>query len=290
VFPPVVAVAYLLGTREGDGVVEGAGWGERTRALVRPLALAGGTTLLAAAWWYLGVRARTGSFTPSIEQDKYTAALAPPGFAPDLGAFVDELSTNLVVRTWGSFGWYSVRFPTWLAVALTVAVAGAVVAAIAPQRAASGSTRAQRAWFLLPVALLGAFVVGRSWSIYAVSSRFQFIQGRYLFAGVVGVAVLVGVGVARRLGAWGPLVVLAVGAGVQLAALRQVLDVWWGGPGLGPRGQVRALVAWSGWPGEVVAVLALGAVASGLALVAMLGAELARARAAKGRQVVSSLP
>lgn len=290
VFPPVVAVAYLLGSREGDGAAEGAGWGERARAMVRPLAVAGGTTLLAAAWWYGGVRARTGSFTPSIEQDKYTAELAPPGFQPDLGAFVDELGTNLVVRTWGSFGWYSVRFPTWLAVALTVAVAAAVVAALVPRRAASGSTRGQRAWFLLPVALLGAFVVGRAWSIYAVSSRFQFIQGRYLFAGVVGVAALVGLGVARRLGAWGPMVVLAVGACVQAAALRQVLDVWWGGPGLGPRGQARALVAWSGWPGELVALLAVAAVASGLALVATLASEVARARAGEAGEVGSALP
>ena len=50
---------------------------------------------------------------------------------------------------------------------------------------------------------------------------------------------------------------------VEAEALRRGIQGWWGGPGLGPRGQVRALAAWSGWPGELLAVLAVVALVIG---------------------------
>jgi hypothetical protein len=205
----------------------------------------------------------------------------------DLGGFLEELSRNLVVRTWGSFGWYSVRFPAWFALALTVVVVGLVASALWPRSAASGSSRVQRAWFLSPVAALGAVVVTRAWGIYATSSQFQFMQGRYLFAGVTGVLVLVGIGGHRLVGRAAPLAVAGFAAVLQVVALRQALVGWWGGPGLGPRGQLRAMVAWSGWPGEVVGVVLLAAVAAASCLAFTLVADLRRTPAEEDGQVVS---
>ena len=89
------------------------------------------------------------------------------------------------------------------------------------------------------------------------------IQGRYLLAGVVGLAVLVAAGAERLARRWAPVAVLGFAALVQADALRRCLIGFWGGPGLGPRGQVRAMVAWSAWPGEALAVLAVAAIAAG---------------------------
>jgi small subunit ribosomal protein S36 len=269
VFPPAILAAYGAGSIDAA-----AGAGRRVRALLEPLALAAVATVAVAGWWYLGVRSRTGTFTPTIESDRYTAALAPDGFRPDPGAFADELVGNLVVRFWGSFGWYSVRFWAPVAVAATVAVAALVVTALVPRRGVGASDRWQRASLLVPFVGLVAVVAARAWSLYAASSLFQFLQGRYLFPGIVGVLVLAAAGLARVAGRWAP--VVAVGAAVLLQGegVRRSLDVWWGGPGVGPLDQLRAMVAWGSWPGPVVAagaVLGLGAL---LWFVVELGREL----------------
>ena len=69
-------------------------------------------------------------------------------------------------------------------------------------------------------------------------------------------------------------VVVGLAAVVQLDAMRRCLQGWWGGPGLGPTGQLRAMVAWSGWPGEVVALLAAVALAAGAWLVVEVARDL----------------
>ena len=265
VLVPTIVVAYLLGSRErsrpdvggegGDVVV--VGWGERVRSVLAPVAAAGGAVLVVAGWWYVGVRARTGRFAPTIESDRLTSALAPPGFAPDAGRFAAEFARNVDNRFWGSFGWYTIRFPTWLATCCTLVVVAAVVVALVPRRDPSGSTRWQRVALLVPFVLLGGLVLSRAWRLYATTSSFPFMQGRYLFAGLVGLLVLVALGLARVAGRWAP-VGAAVAAGLlQAEALRRCLQGWWGGPALGPRGQVRAMVAWSAWPGEALALLGL---------------------------------
>jgi hypothetical protein len=116
---------------------------------------------------------------------------------------------------------------------------------------------------LAPTLLLGGLVAVRAWRLHVTTGQYQFIQGRYLFAGIVGSVVVVAAGVQavvpRR---WCAPAVLVAGGALQLEALRLVLAGYWGGPGLGPRGQVRALVAWSAWPGWMVAAIAVAAAAS----------------------------
>ncbi|MEZ5182000.1 MAG: DUF2142 domain-containing protein [Acidimicrobiales bacterium] len=252
VFPPVVLVAYLVGLR---------------RSALRPLVVAGGATLVGAAWWYLRVRSRTGSFAPSIETRRLTSDLQPPGFSPDPTRFLGELASKLDQRFWGSFGWYTVRVSWWWALLATVVAAAAVLTALVPRAREGEPTRLQRAVLLLPFLALGAFVSLRAWRLYATTSTFPFIQGRYLFAGLAGVLVLAAMGVARWSARWGLVGTLAVAAVLQGHALRRALADWWGGPGLGPRGQARALAAWSAWPGALLGMLVLVAVAAGAWLV-----------------------
>ena len=122
-------------------------------------------------------------------------------------------------------------------------------------------------WVLVPRSwrrwlLFGAFVVQRSFLLYRRTSKFQFIQGRYLFPAVTGLAVVVAVAVVALAGRWAlPAIAVAV-AGLQGWALRRALVGFWGGPGQGPGDQVQNLVAWSGWPGEVFLLLAVGLVAA----------------------------
>ncbi|MEZ5140384.1 MAG: hypothetical protein R2711_16915 [Acidimicrobiales bacterium] len=212
------------------------------------------------------MRSRTGSFAPSIETRRLTSDLQPRGSRRTSTRFLGELASKLDQRFWGSFGWYTVRgrgggrcWRRWW-----------------PRRRCSPRscpgregepTRLQRAVLLLPFLALGAFVSLRAWRLYATTSTFPFIQGRYLFAGLAGVLVLAAMGVARWSARWGLVGTLAVAAVLQGHALRRALADWWGGPGLGPRGQARALAAWSAWPGALLGMLVLVAVAAGAWLV-----------------------
>lgn len=276
VFPPIVALAYLVGAPRpaGEpGEVPASGRGRIARA-ARPLAVAGAVTVLGAGWWYLGVRARTGSFTPSIEGRRLTAELAPPGFEPDVWRFAGEFAAKLDQRFWGSFGWYSVRVSWWWALLATAVLGAAVATALAPRRGAADSTRLQRAVLLAPFVALAAFVAARAWGLYATTSTFPFIQGRYLFAGLTGLLVLAAVGARRWSARWALIATLAVATVLQAHAGRRALEVWWGGPGLGPRGQLHALAAWSAWPGELIGLLGVALATAG----AWLVAEVVRAR------------
>lgn len=278
VFPPLIAIAYLLGSGEPDPTP----WRERLAALVRPLAVAAAMVAAGAGWWYLHVRLDTGRFAPTIESQRLTTDLRPPGFHADRWAFAREFADQLTNRFWGSFGWYTVRFSPLFARVCAAAVGALAVVALVGRRAVGGASRAQRAFLLMPVAVLAVFVAARAWDLYATSGQFQFIQGRYLFAGVAGLAVLVGLGAAEAIGRWAPAAVAATAAFVQLQGLRRCLADWWGGPGLGPRGQLRALVAWSAWPGEALVVLGVAAAMAGGWLVAELVRDAFAAREALG--------
>jgi small subunit ribosomal protein S36 len=276
VLPPAIVLAYLVGRPVGEDAAESdppgdetdrSSWSERLRSLAVPLGLAGAVTALGAGWWYLGVRSRTGTFAPSIEDRRLTTDLQPPGFEPVLSEFATEFASKLNQRFWGSFGWYTVRFPSWLALACTVAVATTVIAALLPARDEGGASRLQRLVLLAPMAALGVLVAARAWSLHVTTGGFPFIQGRYLFAGIVGLVVLAASGLRRWTGRWAIAIALAAAAAIQLESVRRCLAAWWGGPGLGPRGQLRALAAWSGWPGELVGLLGVGVVVAGAWLV-----------------------
>jgi small subunit ribosomal protein S36 len=275
VFPPLIVVAYLMGLAEGRATDDRPprSLARFLRPLAVPALVAGATTFVLAAWWYIDVRVHTGRFAPTTEDDRLTTALRPPGFHASVVSFIGRYARDMVQRFWGSFGWYSVRFSTGFAWALTVALV-AVVAVALVAGARSGPDRRVLVGLLLPVIALKLFVMQHAWTLYVRTSKFQFIQGRYLFGGVVGLAVVVAVGLVRALGrraSVAPLVVGGVAVALQGWALHRCLQDWWGGHGVGPSGERTALVAWSGWPGEVVGVLCLGlAAAVGVTVVALV--------------------
>lgn len=286
VFVPVVPLAHWLGSAR-PGAAEGrARWGRTARGV-------GWTALpvvVGAGAWYLRAMVRTGTPSPSADADRYTSALAPPGFEADPVVFLDRFAGLFAERFWGSFGWYTVRFPGWLTVALS-AVAAVLVAVglVVADRRAGPDRRpspAMAAVLLAPVGLLVALTVSRAWTLHARSGQYPFIQGRYLFAALVGPVVVAGRGWVRLArGRWS-LPALAVGvAGLQAGALAAAVARYWGGDGVA--GRVGSLDAWSGWPdGGAIALVAAGAIAV-VALVVVAGRD---ARAGAAAPVRSGTP
>lgn len=291
VFPPFIVLAYVMGRRltdDGSRVApapvpslapEPAGRAQAWGRATVPLTAAGATTALVSAWWYVGNRIRTGRFAPTVEDQNLTTALRPPGFQADLGAYLVQFASLVNGRFWGSFGWYSVRLAWGLALVATLAVAGAAISAVAT-RSVPGLDPQERGRgrllvFLAPFVGLVGFVLARSWDLYSTTGRYVFLQGRYLLPGVVGLALVVAVGV-RRAGRWAPFVVLVPAAALQAWALHRCVSQLWGGPGLGPPDQLRALAAYSGWPGWVLKSLAVAAALSGGGLALTLAAWFSR--------------
>ena len=279
---PAVPVAWWVGSRAGPGPPRLRqeillGIGSRRERAVAVAAATSWTALpvvTVAGPWFLRVVARTGSPLPSVDAARYTSALAPPGFEADPSVFADRFVGLLAERFWGSFGWYTVRLPGWATVALTVVAIGLVLAGL------SRSDRLDRldrlGWglvvvLLTPVVLLGVLIALRAWSLHARSGQYPFIQGRYLFAGVMGPLVVAARGWDRLVrGRWSLPVLSVSVVGVQAAALTLAVVGYW--EGSGPGGRLAAVDAWSGWPdGVATALVALGAASLvGLVVVAVV--------------------
>lgn len=267
VFVPVVAAAYLVGRRGRDGSAPMA-------AVLRPLVASAATVAVVAGPWYGWAWVRNGSPVASVDADRYTEALRPPGFSPDVGAFASKAAGLLQERTWGSFGWYTVRLPGWLTVVLTVAAAavmgiGLVVAERHGHRSRETGAAARGGVprldvlivLLAPAVLLAALVVGRAWTLHARSGQYPFLQGRYLFAGIAGPLVVGAVGLhrlfpRRRL----PLLAaVATAAALQAYALHRAVKTWWGAADASLAERLDAVVAWGGLPPPVAVLVAVGA-------------------------------
>ncbi|WCO68587.1 DUF2142 domain-containing protein [Iamia majanohamensis] len=277
---PWIALAYLVAARRraraGDASTADdhaapvvAGCDVRT---VVTGAASGVVAALVSGWWWVGNKVREGSFAPSLEG---TLVPTQPGFSPDVGFFARRFGAFFTERFWGWFGLYSARIPLVVVAVATVALV--VVVAVGLWRPAPRLRRTDLLVGLVPVATLGAFVVQHAWSLYARSGQTPFIQGRYLFAVLVPLVVVAASGVARLAGRWALPAALAAALVLQAIGYATMLDGFWGGPGEGLRGELRALVAWSPWPGEALAVGAvLGALVAVAALV-VVGREVASA-------------
>jgi small subunit ribosomal protein S36 len=260
VFPPIVALAYLVGAGPDRSR-------RRSAALRSCSALA--VAFAVSGWWYLAKLVTTGHIMPSIEDTRLSAQNQVPG-PRTVGEYLDSTTSRIVDGFWGAFGWRRVQLPTALSVGMTLlCVALAVVAfrraareagraeadAAEAGRADPPITRAMLAVLLCPAAALCAFVVIRSAVIYAQTGRLAFQQGRYLFAGLSAAAVVVAIGAQHLLGRRAVPAVVIAGVLMQSAAIACCLVGWWDADSVGLPDALRAVVAWSGWPDPIVVAL-----------------------------------
>jgi small subunit ribosomal protein S36 len=267
-FLPWVGLAYVVAASRSAGSRQlGARWravvsrGERRTFLAGVAALGG--SVLVGGWWWIGNLVREGMLAPSLES---TLVATRPGFEPDAAFFVKRFAAFFPERFWGWFGLYSSRLPLLVIVLATAAL---TVAVLTGALARGNRICRSDVWLgLVPAVLIGTFVLQHAWSLYSRSGTTPFIQGRYLFPAIIGIVVAATAGVDRWTGRWGPIGILGVAIVMHVVAFMTILDDFWGAPGEGLGDELRALSAWSAWPG---AVLLIGGVAGGLALVAGLG-------------------
>ncbi|MGI8938816.1 MAG: DUF2142 domain-containing protein [Iamia sp.] len=279
---PWIAVAYLVAarrratrTRPADAPAP-ASPVERARAALDWPTVAvgvasGAGAALISGWWWVGNLIRTGSLAPSLE-DQLVPTL--PGFSPDTEFFALRFGAFFTERFWGWFGLFSARMPLWMIGLATAALVLVVVVGLT--RPPVGLKRSDLWIQLVPVVGVGAFVVQHAWSIYARSGQTPFIQGRYLFAVIVPLLVVAAAGLSRIARRWSAVVAVAVGLALHAIGFATMLDGFWGAPGDGRRGEVRALVAWSAWPGESLGVGAVLGVVVGTAAIGVLALDLWR--------------
>lgn len=206
--------------------------------------------LVAAAvggWWWLGNLLVHSEIQPMVQ--KVPAAGA--GFEPDPLEWSGRFLRLIVPRFWGWFGWFDPHLPQVLALLATAIVVVGVIAAFArPPHGSEGRWR-----LLILVSPLGALIAEVAYFAYrgyARTGQFPGIQGRYLFAAVVGLAAAAGLGfssLGRRHTRWVP--PLALGFAVLMQALATPIIVRWywedsGGVPLLDR--LPAVLAWSPLP------------------------------------------
>lgn len=266
VFPLVIAAAYLVGwLRRTD----------RRDLLVADglrLATAGLLTFALSGWWYIRNLARHGTVVPSIHSDLLSEELRPAGFQASPSDFAVYVVDKLPSRFWGHPGSFSVRmsWPLILGstILLLVLLLIGFLARPRPEDAGAsdgGGRRLRYAVLQVPVAALLVLVVSHSWQLYERSGRLAFMQGRYLFPGLAGPVLLLALGTRRLAGRFAAAAIGAWALVMHADALNAVIPTYWAGEG--PLGPIRALVAWSPWPGPM---LGLGAVLAGAAAVALL--------------------
>ena len=266
IFIPVwFAIVYLvawLRSRDVQVLVRGAG--------------AVGLTLVISAAWYI----RNLTKYDALQPQGITPKPDPrqPAVPYGLGDKGYDWVTDYAVPFFSRRFWVELSvgrklataqwIPTWTAVAtilvLTAAVAGLVVAA--RQRRFLAFAAAVAAPFAALVLQL-FIVTWREYSHSGVPER--GLQGRYFFAGVVGLAALAGIGatavIPARYQRLLPFAILAGAVAIHARSITSVLSWHWNGAADGAWTALRSAAAWAPWPAAMVAlgwVAALAAVVS----------------------------
>lgn len=257
---PAVALACLLplvhiapvGEGRRSERVERAGTIGRA-AVVATLALGFG------GWWWIRNMVEYGTPQPGVRLRERV-----PGVELDLLRFAGDFSERIVSSFWGYFGWREVHLPIAVTVGMTVVVVVCSVAAC------------WQAWprvvLVVPTLAATAMVLSSGWGAFKKTGVSYATQGRYLFAGIAGLAALVSLGVARLSGrprAWQAGATLCVALALQAASLWLTLRRYWAGSTVD---RVRAMVDFAPLPGPVTAGVL---VVTGLAAGAALGAAFA---------------
>ncbi len=246
---PAVALACLLPLRRRDRDGPGA---LRPATVLVQSAVVAALALAIGGWWWIRNVVSHGTPQPGVRlRDRV------PGVEQDVARFAGDWSERLVTSFWGSFGWFETRLPMGVSIALTI-VAVAVVAAAC-----------WRSWSRLalavPALVATAMVLSSGWGAFKKTGVSYATQGRYLFAGIVGLAALAALGAARllrRTSWWQPVATLVLGLALQAGGLWVVLGRYYTGEG--PIERLRSMVAFAPVPGwlTVGVVAATAAIAT----------------------------
>lgn len=246
---PAVALACLLPLAGRDGIRE------PTRHTLGRAALVAGLAVVFGGWWWVRNAVVYGTPQPGVRlRDRV------PDVDLDLVHFAGDFSERLVGSFWGNFGWFEARLPIALSAGLTVLAVVAVATAC--------WRHLPRVVLALPAAAASLMVVSAGWGAFKKTGVSYATQGRYLFTGIVGLAVLVALGVARLTRArttWQPIATLGLALALQGASLWICLRRYWAGPGIDDR--LRAMAGFAPIPGPLTAgIVVATALACGAAL------------------------
>ncbi|OAA24415.1 Dolichyl-phosphate-mannose-protein mannosyltransferase [Frankia sp. EI5c] len=236
--PPEQTTERTTGQTAGDSAGGPARGDGRPRLPVLPAAIAVGLGLAIGGWWWV----RNYLLYDAVQPNGWAAN--PPRREPLL--LPDSFFTwfwyffrTMISRFWGGLGMFEPPQLSPVAiVAATVAVIGLGVTAVvtaarrgAPAAGPGWATRAAAPLVLLaPVAFAYLMVGQRSWAEYERYTRGIAVQGRYLYLGLVGLAVVLAAGLGRALGrraGWAPAVVLTGALVMQVLALIAVCSYYW---------------------------------------------------------------
>jgi small subunit ribosomal protein S36 len=236
---------------------------DRGRAL-RFAAFGGVVAAVLGGWFWLSNVISHGSMSPTTFFDR--APTRPDGSVVDHRAWLDLAVRSIPERFWLSAGRYSVTFPDAVWKGLTVAGIALVVGGLV--RLIRGGRWIEALVALAPFVLTLLYVLQHAHSIYVRTTWTSFLQGRYLFVGIAGLAAVAGAGLPRVSNVWLKRLAPVVALAIQAAALATAANTFWGtGHGVRPGVWWRSVNAWSPWSAwflvlaGLLAVLATAAVA-----------------------------
>lgn len=250
-----------------------------------------GTAAIGAlgATWYVRNLVRYDDIQPS----GYRAPRAE-GFEPSLRGFVPQWS-DLLSRTF--WGMPARRTGVFLPAAISHGLSAGAVA-LALVALGDAARRRATALLLLLTASQVALLAQSNWRSHGRTGAFPAVQGRYLFAVLVPLAVICVIG-ARQLGSWWPsrlrrprpdtatvaAVVAAAGAVLHLWLAVSMLQGFWGAERASLHDRLLAVVAWSPLP-ALLTWLVLGTLATGTVVMAVFAVSRVLRWALRGRSAV----
>ncbi|MDY5127607.1 DUF2142 domain-containing protein [Actinotignum sp. GS-2025f] len=171
----VVFLSFLANPHVGT-------WGRR---LAQGLS-AGLIGVLAGGYWWLRNIVRYGVIQP----DGFQAQATEPG--TNIGFFAERVTTSFVDSFWSDFGWLDVTFAPPLLILLTLLVAIFLARAL--------RTHPAKRWrfliFASNIVLVLGMLIVQAYNQYRGLGIIGGVQGRYLFAGAVGLLVVITMGAA----------------------------------------------------------------------------------------------